>query len=180
MQHKSRTPLGTLATLTILTPLVCGCGRSIDSSAATIADAMPSLDSSFAGCNASTACNLTIPVGTFSFSVAISPRAMFSIQGAGASFDNPGIPTTPQFPTIETHCLTTLVWMGGPQRPFTISSYHLQGSKLTGFCLDARGSAPDTFIEIDHFAGGVDLEDVVIDTPHTQARTAAIRYGSSG
>jgi hypothetical protein len=138
------------------------------------------MDATFAACNASTQCDVQIPPGTFTFSVPITPRAMFRIQGAGASFDNPGIPTTPQYPSVEKHCLTTLIWTGGTHTPFVVSSYHLQGSKLAGFCLDASGASPDTFIDIDNFAGGVSLDDIVIDAPQTQARVAAIRYGNSG
>ena len=158
---------------------MCGCsGPSHAASSTTAASPYPSLDSQIASCNASASCSISIPVGTFVFSTAIAPQAMFRIRGAGASFDNPGIPTTAQYPTVETHCLTRLIWQGGTQTPIKISSYHLQGSSVGGFCLDSTGS-PDTFIDVDNFAGGVTISDLVIDAPQSQARIAAIRYGGS-
>ncbi|MGH8289028.1 MAG: hypothetical protein ACREV7_08365 [Steroidobacteraceae bacterium] len=120
-----------------------------------------------------------MPVGTFTFSTPLAPQEMFSFSGAGASFDNPVIEVTEEYPTPVPHCLTKLIWEGGSQTPFEITSYHLQGSRLAGFCLDSTGS-PDTFINIDNYAGGVTLSDVVIDTPQAQATVAAIRFGATG
>lgn len=160
--------------------LTCGCsGSSMAASSGSTASPYPSLDAQITSCNTSSNCSVSIPVGTYVFSVPIAPQAMFSFRGAGASFDNPGIPTTAQYPTVETHCLTRLIWQGGSQTPFKISSYHLQGSSIGGFCLDSTGS-PDTFIEVDNFAGGVIVSDLVIDAPQIQARVAGIRYGNSG
>jgi hypothetical protein len=154
------------------------CDMGVSSSGLTDSGSQ-SLDATFSACSQVVLppCNVTIPAGTFSFSVEVSPLAMFSIQGAGASYDNPGITTTTN---IEPHCLTTLVWQGGNHIPFLITSYHLQGSRLKGFCFDAVGPAPETFIEIDKSAGNVTLDDIVIDAPQTQASIAAIRYGNSG
>jgi hypothetical protein len=161
-----------LALILLLIP-VAACGPSVSASG------QQSMDAAFSACNqpVTPQCNITIPVGTFAFSVQVAPSATFSIQGAGASYDNPGISSSTY---IEPHCLTTLVWQGGDHIPFVISSYHLHGSKLAGFCLDAVGTSPEVFIEVDKAAGNVTLDDVVIDTPNTQARVAAIRYGNTG
>ena len=163
--------------------LTAGCGGSstpipeAHGSTNPPADTAQPIDDQIAACNKSAACSINLGPGEYSFATPVAPKAMFSIHGAGASFDNPGIPTTAQFPQVETHCLTRLTWTGGTSVPFQISSYHLQGSKLSGFCLDATGAAPPSFIDVDDFAGGVVLEDIVIDAPQTQATVAAIRYG---
>jgi len=157
---------------------ISGCGGP-GIRAANLATTYPSIDQLITSCNASSGCAITLPPGTFVFTIPLAPRAMFSFRGAGASWDNPGIPPTAMYPTPERHCLTRLIWEGGSQTPFEVSSYHLQGSRLAGFCLDATTS-PDTFIDIDNFASGVTLSDIVIDDPQVEARIAGIRYGATG
>jgi hypothetical protein len=133
-----------------------------------------------APCN-SGSCSIQIPAGTFTFSKQIAPKAIISIQGAGASYDNPGIPINenpPGFQFVAPHCLTTLIWTGGSVAPFLISSYKTQGSRLGGFCLDSQTTIP-VFIDVDG-AGDVRLTDLTIDTPTTKATVAGIRWGATG
>ena len=137
------------------------------------------IDSQLSACNRAT-CDLKIPPGNFSFSTEVNPSAIIRIEGAGASYNNPGIPTTPQFPFVEPHCITTLTWTGGNRAPFLFNSFHVHGSKLSGFCLNASGTSPPVFIDVDNFAGDIQLDDIVIDTPAAKAEIAAIRYGNEG
>jgi hypothetical protein len=123
---------------------------------------------------------LKIPAGHFTFSTQVSPSAIIHIAGAGASYDNPGIPETPEFPFVEPHCVTTLTWIGGDSSPFVFTTFQAHGSTLSGFCLDALGSEPPVFIDVDNSAGDIELRDIVIDTPTKKARIAAIRWGHSG
>jgi hypothetical protein len=137
-----------------------------------------SIDSQLSDCNRAT-CNLKIPPGSFSFSTEVNPSAIIHIEGSGASYDNPGSPTT-AFPFVESHCITTLTWTGGNRPPFLFNNYHVHGSKLDGFCLNAVGTPPSVFIDVDNFAGDIQLSDVVIDKPTVKAEIAAIRYGNEG
>ncbi len=181
----SRRALLTLAGLT-LAILASGCGGSGGSSSVSASPPPPpstapsSIDSMLAPCN-SGSCAIQIPAGTFTFSKQIVPKAIVSIQGAGASYDNPGIPLNenpPGFQFIAPHCLTTLIWTGGGVAPFLINSYKTQGSRLGGFCLDSQSSIP-VFIDVDG-AGDVRLTDLTIDTPTTKATIAGIRWGATG
>jgi hypothetical protein len=137
-----------------------------------------SIDSQLPECNRGT-CKLKIPAGSFSFSTEVNPSVIIHIAGAGASYDNPGTPT-PAFPFVEPHCITTLTWTGGNRPPFLFNSYHVQGSKLEGFCLNAVGTSPPVFIDVDDFAGDIQLNDIIIDKPTVKATIAAIRYGNKG
>jgi hypothetical protein len=137
-----------------------------------------SIDSQLSECNRAT-CNLKIPAGSFTFSTEVNPSAIIHIEGAGASYDNPGAPT-PAFPFVEPHCVTTLIWTGGNRPPFLFNSYHVHGSKLEGFCLNAVGTSPPVFIDVDNFAGDIQLNDIIIDKPTVKAEIAAIRYGNAG
>jgi len=101
----------------------------------------------------------------------------------GCELDNPGIPidlNPPQFRFVAPHCITTLTWTGGNRAPFLFNSYRVQGSRLSRFCLNAVGTSPPVFIDIDNAAGDIQLDDIVIDTPTTKARIAAIRCGNEG
>jgi hypothetical protein len=167
--------------------LLVGCGSGETSSTVSASPPSPptsttpsSIDSMLAPCN-SGSCAVEIPPGTFTFSKQIAPKAIISIQGAGASYDNPGIPVNqnpPGYQFVASHCLTTLIWTGGDVAPFLISTYKTQGSRLQGFCLDSKSSIP-VFIDVDG-AGDVRLVDVSIDTPTTKATTAGIRWGATG
>jgi hypothetical protein len=137
------------------------------------------IDAQISACNRAT-CDLHLPPGSFTFSTEVNPSTIIHIHGAGASYDNPGIPVTTQFPFVETHCITTLTWTGGNRAPFLFNSYHENGSKLSGFCLNAIGASPPVFIDVDNAAGDIQLDGIIIDTPTTKAQIAAIRYGSSG
>ena len=137
-----------------------------------------SIDSQLAECNRAT-CNLKIPAGSFNFSTEVNPAAIVRIEGAGASYDNPGSPT-PAFPFVEPHCITTLTWTGGNRPPFLFNNYHAEGSKLDGFCLNAVGTSPPVFIDVDNSAGDIQLNDIIIDKPTVKAEIAAIRYGNEG
>jgi hypothetical protein len=122
---------------------------------------------------------LKIPAGKFDFSTQLNPLATVRIEGAGASYHNPGIPT-PRFPVSEPHCMTTLTWTGGSHSPFLFNNYHEHGSRLAGFCLNAIGASPPVFIDVDDGAGDIQLDGITIDRPSTKAQIAAIRYGQGG
>jgi hypothetical protein len=154
-------------------------GCTSDGHAGGFTDLGPSIDAQLSACNRAT-CDLKLPAGNFTFSMEVNPSTIVHIEGAGASYDNPGIPLTPQFPAVETHCMTTLTWTGGNRAPFLFNSYHENGSKLSGFCLNATGTPPPVFIDVDNAAGDIQLDDIVIDTPATKAQIAAIRYGNEG
>jgi hypothetical protein len=150
-----------------------GCAGSVG----VAADQSPGIDAQISACNRAT-CDLQLPPGNFTFSTELNPSAIVKIEGAGASYDNPGIPETPQYPFVESHCITTLTWIGGSRAPFLFNSYHATGSKLSGFCLNATGASPPVFIDVDQAAGDIQLDDVIIDTPSVKAQIAAIRYGN--
>lgn len=154
--------------------MCAGCAGS-DGAAA---DQSTRIDAEISRCNKAT-CVLQLPAGNFTFSTELDPSAIVKIEGAGASYHNPGVPT-PQYPFVESHCITTLTWTGGDRAPFFFDSYHTNGSKLAGFCLNATGASPPVFIDVDNAAGDIQLDDVIIDTPSVKAQIAAIRYGNQG
>ncbi len=127
-----------------------------------------SITAALAACNSS-ACNIKIPPGYFSFSSQFAPAAMAVLEGAGATYVN-----------AQRECVTTLTWTGGASAPFLFSGTALQGSILRGFCLNATGTAPPVFIDVDGAAGDIDLRNVIIDTPTVAATVAAIRWGNTG
>jgi hypothetical protein len=158
--------------------VVAGCGGCAGSVGVSAAQ-NPRIDAQIAACNQAT-CELQLPAGNFTFSTELNPSAIVRIEGAGASYDNPGIPETAQYPFVESHCITTLTWTGGSRAPFFFDNYHVNGSKLSGFCLNATGASPPVFIDVDQAAGDIQLDDVIIDTPSVKAQIAAIRYGNQG
>ena len=153
-----------------------GCGGPDHTNAAP--NSGMSIDAQLSECNQG-ACDLKLPAGNFNFSIEVNPMTTIRIKGAGASYNNPGTPT-PQYPSIERHCSTTLTWTGGNRAPFFFNSYHVEGSRLSGFCLNATGTSPPVFIDVDNSAGDIQLDDIIIDTPATKAEIAAIRYGNGG
>ena len=127
------------------------------------------IDAAFTACNATPGCWLIIPPGSWTFSTSVTPTFPMVIQGAGASYQNAG-----------THCTTTLTWTGGASAPLAITGTAASGTVIEGLCLNATGTAPPVFIDIDNGADNTYLDHIAIDYPTVGATVAGIRWGNSG
>jgi hypothetical protein len=133
------------------------------------ADQFPSISAAFAACNLAPGCMLMVPPGNFTIPTQITPSFPLTIQGAGAAYQNAGV-----------HCTTTLTWTGGASAPFLITGAAGQGTTLRNFCLNATGTSPPVFVDIDNGVGGTMLDHVMIDMPTVAATVAAFRWGNTG